>query len=274
MSRRGRTTPPITLFSFQDIVTSVVGTIILVTLMLILELLHRRLSPGVEGAAASAAALRHAVQDAEHEIQNLEVHLGRKGEWVQELAQSSPEQLSRDRVVVQRQMEGLATELNLLIRQHKRIRDEEAKLQALELERESDRRRLARLQATARTLHDQLDRIRREDYLVYNPPAGTGKRAWLVDVSAERFAISPLGHAGENLAFEERIVGRRIAAFSNWARKRNPEEEYFVLLIRPTAVTSFDVLRTNLERMGFEIGFDVVGAKQTVKAFVTQNARP
>jgi hypothetical protein len=274
MSRRSRDAPPITLFSFQDIVTSVVGTIILVTLMLILELLHRRLSPGPEGAAASVAALRHAIGDEEKDIQDLQAQLGRKGEWVQELAQSSPEQLSRDRVVVQRQMESLATELNLLTRQHKRIRDEEAKLQALELERESDRRTLARLQATARTLHDQLGRIRREDYLVYNPSAGTGKRAWLVDVSAERFAISPLGHAGENLTFEERVVARRIAAFSNWARERSPNEEYFVLLIRPTAVTSFGVLRTNLERMGFDIGFDVVGAKQTVTTFAAQNARP
>ena len=95
-----------------------------------------------------------------------------------------------------------------------------------------------------------------------------------MDVSGEHFAVSPLGHPGEKVAFEHRTVGGHIAAFSNWARERNPEGEYFVLLIRPAAVTSFGVLRTNLERMGFDIGFDVLGAKQTVTTFTTQDALP
>jgi hypothetical protein len=102
--------------------------------------------------------------------------------------------------------------------------------------------------------------------LAYNPAPGTSKKAWLVDLSAERFAALPLGHAAAKIEFAERSISSRVSAFARWAEGRNPHQEYFVLLVRPAVIQSFGQLRTALEKMGFEIGFDLLGAGQKVTA--------
>lgn len=49
MARRGSAAPPISLFSFQDIITSVAGIIIFLTLMMAVELVqHANDSPPVQ----------------------------------------------------------------------------------------------------------------------------------------------------------------------------------------------------------------------------------
>ncbi len=273
MSRRGRQSVAFSLFSFQDIITSVTAIVILLTLVLAVEFLSREPSSAARGSVESAATLRDAIEKAEEEIRRLQSRLDGGAEVVQAFAEASPERLRRDCAVTQDQIDGLRGDLEDLRIQEQAAREQEKRVLAQEFDRKNDRRRLAQLTTAARGKRKQLEKLKAENRLIYNPASATDKLAWLVDVSAEQFVVAPLGEAVKPTAFGNRSVAARVLAFSTWARQRSAEREYFVLLVRPSGIESFAVLRSALEKMGFDIGYDVIGAEQTVIDLASGAAR-
>src|SRR5262245_5426312 len=83
MSRRGRGGTPISLFSFQDIITSVTGIMILVTLILALDVIRRR-----QGAPdTQTAALTLELQQAASQAQQVQTTLAATRRQIDELRQ-------------------------------------------------------------------------------------------------------------------------------------------------------------------------------------------
>src|SRR5687767_1677296 len=85
MSRRGRGGTPISLFSFQDIITSVTGIMILITLILALEVIQntekspqnrtQELTAELQQAAQQAASVQTTVAATQAEIEKLRANL-------------------------------------------------------------------------------------------------------------------------------------------------------------------------------------------------------
>ena len=99
---------------------------------------------------------------------------------------------------------------------------------------------------------------------IYNPAPGAGKQAWLVEVAGDRIAAAPLGKVARPVMFTERTTERRVAAFSVWMQKRSAAKDYFVMLIRPDGIASFDALRDAIDTRGFDMGFDLIGKDDVV----------
>jgi hypothetical protein len=74
---------------------------------------------------------------------------------------------------------------------------------------------------------------------------------------------APLGQATPPTVFKGN-ASARLAAFRAWARTRDRRGEYFVLLVKPSGIDAFDELHEALGKLGFDLGFDIVDAAQTV----------
>ena len=93
MSRRGRSGPVISLFAFQDIITSVTAIVIVVVLFLALDLVNRKQGQASESPAVLADELVARIADVEAELIKLRQELARTDELVQQVASTSPADL-------------------------------------------------------------------------------------------------------------------------------------------------------------------------------------
>lgn len=263
MARRHRSSP-FSLFSFQDIITSVTGIIILLTLILALELVTR--DPSAPGGSSpdNSERLRQEIAKATEESARLEEVLERGAARVQELAAASPQQLARAKREFEQEVRRLEAEVEQLVQQAGASSREKEEAIAKSEDREDEHKELKRLEATLKSLAEKLKDLKRTDRLIYNLSRDTGKRAWLVDVSPDKLATAPLGEAVPPTLFEGSSASARARSFIDFTKLRDPKTEYFVFLIRPSAVDTFADIRSKLESSGFDIGFDVIGPGQTV----------
>lgn len=265
MARRRRKSSPLSLFSFQDIITSVTAVIILLTLILTLELITRKPVSAAEQLDGSVAELQSALEKAEAERDQIESRLQQVAASTIEQASSTPESLQRDLEQTQQQVVRLREELDpLRARQAAAKRLEDAAL-ARSLDRDIARKELEELKAQAEHTETERDELSKTDQLIFNRPSGTSKRPWLVDVSAKSIVILPFNPDEERVEFHDQFLSSCTDQVIAWAREKcSATGDYFVLLVRPSGIEAATKLRDSLSLRGFEIGRDAIGATQKV----------
>jgi hypothetical protein len=117
-----------------------------------------------------------------------------------------------------------------------------------------------KLKRHASELANELEKIRRQNRVVYNPAGGVAKKAWLVEITDARLVVAKVGAKDKPLTFDG---ADRLDNFMKWAGTRKQGLEYFVLLIKPSGVKSFAAVHERLKRAGFDMGFDVLTTDQT-----------
>jgi hypothetical protein len=283
MSRRRRNGSPFSLFSFQDIVTSVTAVIILMTLLLALELIHRTLE-AASRRLVSSAEIQEAIEEAQKHADELRERLRQSGDRLRQAAAFSPASLQRELRDVKSQRDTLSTELEQLRKEQTTAKKAEQDAMAQAFDREADRAELEKLRAKQKSLaqsvadqrqandekRGEIEEIKLDKTAkakgrrIYNPAPGAGKQAWLVEVAGDRMAAAPLGKVARPVLFTGRTTERRVAAFSAWMQKRSAASDYFVMLIRPDGIASFDALRVAVDSRGFDMGFDLIGKDDVV----------
>jgi hypothetical protein len=265
MPNRRRKSSPFSLFSFQDIVTSVTAVVILLTLILTLELITRQPTSAAEQLDRSVAALRAALEQADQERRSLEDRLQQQASRTLEYASTTPELIQRDLEQTNEQIRQLRQELEHLRKRQIAVKRQENAIQARSLDHNIHRKELEDLKAQAAAAESERSQIIKGNQLIFNPPLGAPKRPWLVDVSADSIVVLSFDQDGERHEFRSRLLNTCADQMIAWARRNcNAQEEYFVLLVRPSGIENADNLRDTLTRRGFDIGRDVLGATQNV----------
>jgi hypothetical protein len=263
MSRR-KTSNPISLFSFQDIITSVTGIMILVTLLIALELSQRALdSPRVQTAIVNKQ-VEETVQAAEHEIGELEAQLAARDATLQQLAGYDHHRLVAESTDAQRQVERLEAETIKLAAQAEDARKRQTQIESRGQARQDDVRLVEELKNKIAELAAKIEKLQSTNRTIYNAANGSAKTAWLVELTGQAIRTAPLGRAAQPTIFSTGSPPETLAAFLQWARSRDSAAEYFVLLIKPSGIETFDQVREELMNLGFELGFDVVDDGETV----------
>lgn len=279
--RRRSNQPTISLFSFQDIVTSVTAILILVVLILTLELITRKF----EAMAVDPAASARTVVDAVAELESL----------VAKLASAVAPDGSRRASLLPPAIPK--TELHVLRDQVERARDQVRDAQRLDtmakklasdamlmLAREqvqsetaaADEQQAASLTQETQTLvaenakeQSNLEAQQREleghplpgPELVFRRPRGTSKRSWLLEVSDRGFYVLELGTG------ETRPLGNESddkSALSGWITSLSPNSDYVLLLVRPTGIETERRARERLMSAKIPHGIDFIGEEQAV----------
>ncbi len=93
--------------------------------------------------------------------------------------------------------------------------------------------------------------------VIFNPAERSVKTPWLVEITAEGLTVAQTGVPTPPKKFASR------AEFKSWVgQQRDKDQDYFVLLVKPDGIATFDGVRMNLKQMGFDIGFDLLETDQ------------
>jgi len=280
MSRRGRIgAAAISLFSFQDIITSVTAIMILLVLILTLELVTRSQQRGVAVEDRRVAQqLREAVEALEQRATELRLEAARLSDSASRAAGFSATETKQRRDDAETAANWLRLENQSLeprLRAAKserraadatlmraassadrmpeeRVEELEAAVAALEAanRREQERQSASRPNAAATPA----------SRLVYNPDPDNAKHPVLLEVAKGRLTalegggrpITPLGSGpgGE---------------FRRWLDVLDRSSRYVVLILRPSGIEQLHDVREAIVRRGVEVGIELVGEDMRVE---------
>ena len=262
MARR-KASSPFSLFSFQDIITCVSGIIILITLVLALELIQRKLSPPVQQTRLVASQIRAAIADAETEINRLNAQLAAQTSRAQELAGFSEDTIRNDLENTRQQVKSLTADVESLKEQQMAAAKELEKIQAERFAKKADEKKLADLESATNDLSQELNQVKQENKAYYNPRTADGRKVWLAQIGKGQVIVTPAGQdaPGVVLSLSDSLFSD--SEFSDWLDERSPQSDFIFLLVQPDGADAFQEGQTLLERKGFSIGFDLLGTGQS-----------
>jgi prefoldin subunit 5 len=259
MARRIRHSQPFSLFAFQDIITSVTGIIVLITLLLTLELIQKVESSTTGPANAFPRQIRQALVETREQVVKIRENMQQEQQAIDVLAAISPGLVKRQLHELEAQIQQLDFELETLRSQLVAATQEQTDWKSRRFDRLASQQELEALDQQVDALESRLEHLRKSNRVVYNPSHTTEKRAWLVDIGPDSVLAAEAGKRSVPLRFIEGRQGRSSSDFIQWAGTRDHLSEYFILLIRPLVVARYGEIRAELEKLGFQIGFEVIG---------------
>lgn len=284
MSRRGRSKDvAISLFSFQDIITSVTAIMILLVLILTLELVTRVATKGMAAEDRRVAQeLKRSVTEMEQRLEQLRKEAAAAQAAASDAAGFSAKETAEKQARAERAAKELQEEIRRL----------EVQLRDAQSSRRSAEGRLAASQtddpeATAARAREaderaaQMEAANREEQrrqeseakrasdgtaaartLVFNAPPGTTLEPLLVEIAKDGLvAVGPDGESPRRFAWN--LLGLP-AGFGDWLKGRNKSREYVVLILRPSGVERYDSVREAVVSAGFDVGTELIGEQMSL----------
>ena len=267
MSRRRPSAPGISFFAFQDIITSVVGIFVLLTLILVLELATR---------VASAQRVQQSFEDIfSDQIASLEGEL-------QQLAERSnfldrQESLPGSKSLANREvaLEEMKTAIQMLQDQARRLEVENEKIeellgqqevayQQLQVEmqkRVPEKEELNRLLGKLKQLDSKIQELETESPLICRDSDLQGRTVVILEIGETGVQALDLA-ADRRFTFAQPGAAGKVSA---WIDGQKSRRLHFFLLVRPNSATLFDELRAALKSASRSFGYDVVDPSRMVK---------
>lgn len=254
MGRRKGNSVPFSLFAFQDIITSVTGIILLITMMMAVELVQNMQraasAPQEQKSSAVEGTLRSAIQENTEEIVRLERLL------------EETNTIRFDADALRRRLANLSAATAALEQQTTRIeltqKDiEQRKAQLAEQSKEITPESIEKHSQEQREITQQIEAMRQANRVIFNRPEGATKIPWLVELNADKILAAEMGASRPPQIFAGETE------FLAWASNQNAGAVYFVILVKPDSIETFAALRQNLQVRQFEVGYDLLRADQT-----------
>lgn len=264
MSRRRKQKVAFSLFAFQDIITSVVGIMILVTLILALEMVQQmEASPlqrtkavvgEIDSANTNVDDLKAAVERNLALIASLQDRLVQGAFRIDEVAEFDQRRTAEEIENLNALDVKLGQDLAELAKQLQRSNDQRSEIEA---ERDSlDPDDLMAKLEKLEELKEELEKLKTTKRIIFNPTEGDSKTPWLVEITAATITAAKVGVSAPPTVFSS------PSEFRAWARKRDKQSEYFVLLIKPDGIESFEEVHEALRKTGFDVGYDLLNTDQ------------
>jgi hypothetical protein len=274
--RSGRSHTAFSLFSFQDIITSVTAILILVMLLLTLEMVTRRRQ---QAATDPAETRRHL----DGIVANLEALAGLLRDDAAAATQSKIDRRPREQLEADvRRLENNLSEAQLRLAETKRIAhavaEQRRKAEAtqeelvtrrdlvatLEGQRAKDRRQADLLEEkNSRERDSRSRRPAAGRALVYNVSPDAGRRQWLVELSRDGVVAWPIDGSGREDLGATTDEGSLLV---DWIDRLDPTGDQCYLLLRPSCARLLVAqIMQRLEARGVAYGMDILGENQTVR---------
>jgi len=276
--------PAISLFSFQDIITSVTAILILMVLILTLELISRLRRGGASVAdVRSAGRLRVAANELARNIRELEQELDARSRSAEAVATFSADELGRSAEEYARQAAGLQEAIADIGRQVERAASErraaESELVEIEKQRPEVEHILDQAEDIAAATKGLIDRNteasarlsmqeartrqagRLPTTLVFNAVEGDAPKPRLVEVSGAGVRLLDGEDRGDVHPWP--LFGVH-ESFSSWLAALDRQREYVVIILRPSGMSRLDQVRAVIEGKSLGVGLELVGENMTV----------
>lgn len=261
---RRRAQPPFSLFAFQDIITSVTGVMVLMTLLMAVELLQRPFREAEAAAAPQAEDLPARLEEVAAEVEAMRTKLAAKQTELADSAGMSPAQLRQALAAVQADRASLAERLAQQRNSQAVLDAAKAKAAGAAPQRAAHQAEEGRLQRKAVELAAALEDLKRSKRLVFRADSNSDKQAWLVEVDSHGARVGPIGRSAPPATFHHQDPAAVDKAFTAWVRNQDRRTTAFVLFIKPSGVEAADLLEKSLKGAGYTIGLDLLAEDMTV----------
>ena len=272
---------PISLFSFQDIITCLTGIMIVVVLVLLLEV--------IESAATRAA--RSALNAERLEVIELEKELIAQVEAARTQLQNAQQELRDNKPLTVAALENRRRELEERLRQlrkeeeetrrHAAALDEELKklqLRSTELEQlktqlEAAKKEKQTLQARLKELLDRF-REREVEWVKGRTPLRIEfvghfeRKPLLFECTGNAILMRDPAQPGKILrefSSDAPTMQTEIDRMIEYLDTRSPEQEYPVLLVRAEAAGYLEELLSRLRENNWRVGFEPIGTREEIR---------
>jgi hypothetical protein len=259
MAKRARTgAPPFSLFAFQDIITCVMGIMLLLTLMMSLQV---NVSPGTgmdEEMQATVGKLTGETQQLLRDTAALESRIQEQLAVMKSNALLDSSILKKSRDQLSADVSAATIDLNR-VQEIADASTERLKGVGTEFQqRQGDAEEARRLQQEIQKIQKKLQQLRSGDRKIYNAHDGAAKTCWLVELSTAReITVAQLGQAGAPRAFTN--VGQLL----EWIKTVSSDDVAFMVLLKPDAAAVFDQISDTLIPLGIPFGFDLLPQNAT-----------
>ena len=253
MSRRRTGNAAFSLFAFQDIITSVTGIMILITLILAIELMNR-----VEGTPQAQTKIQHQnIQKVNEELQKLIAAARANLDAQTNDLKGLP---AYDIATLKKMLEQSRSNRQHHARETQRQQNEFDKRQKQLTRMNADpkikaaRKKLSKLEKDNLKQQRLLKELDSSDRVLFTTGV-KDKTVWVVEIVGTRIRAAKIGVRMKPLVFSDQI------AFCRWARQQNRSRTGFYMLVKPEGVQNYRDIRKNLGS-GFTIGFSLAASGQ------------
>ena len=258
MSRRRRGNHSrFSLFVFQDIITCVMGIMLLITLMLCLQISSASLSVP----SKSDETIRRMQQQAAsltQEIESLQKTVDDQITLLTAGAIDDPELLRNRALTLETENNLAKADLTAMWQQQVSARETLSDLQRTSDQENARKSELTQLQQENARIMEELKQLKSGDRVIYNAHTSAASACWLVEMSdSGTFLTGELGKKQVPLEFKSR------AALSAWIQQRHRAGAVFMLIVKPNAATVFEQLSDELRKQNITFGFDLLPQNQS-----------
>ncbi|WP_442485154.1 hypothetical protein [Aeoliella sp. SH292] len=259
MKRRSHNSSPLSLFAFQDIIMSVTGVFLLITLMMAIELASRKPQNAAEVSRQVAAELEKAIlREAErlrllqNEVTTMRDAPTASGDYTRQSVADDLEKAEEEvRLLTESNQEFRRAATELLAARDKQ--------QAVLQSRGPDRKRADELSQLCEQLEQELNLLKNSQRIFYSRIDAQGREVWLVELTSTEARVAIAGEQQRPLVFKGK---RHPDALLTWAKQMSPSRSRFVLIVHPGATADFNEIRGELRTRGFSTGYDLLPADQ------------
>jgi hypothetical protein len=256
MSRRNRQENPISLFSFQDIVTSVTGILILLAIMLAISVITQGATPAGQTETVDARELQETKAQLEEVVKSLEVRMKSNQAAVNSWLGATKEELGQQQAsyqtaarITRENIERLQAEIGLSDEEVKKLMAD-PEVQAINAEVRELREKLAKT-------NKELDELRAGERVFYNFRTGSQK-PWIVQISGGEILACRANERAKAKVF------RSAGELLTFARGLPANEQYLVLVVRPSGLAAFDQIKEQCADEEIDVGVELIGEQQVV----------
>jgi DNA repair exonuclease SbcCD ATPase subunit len=264
MKRKPHNTSPLSLFAFQDIITSVTGVFLLITLLMALELTTRR-------TVSSEPVLADAIDELHSEVAQAEARVKQLRSTVESRAGHDSQISEFTEASANSVVEATREEIRLLTEKIAQLRQQQAALEKKEVEvsavlesRSTDHDRVDNLQETRIALEHEVTELKKSQRVFYNATDEQGRQILLVELFDDEILVAEAGKQTTPRRFsatrlESGFLNRSgKPAFLDWSKQQSTSDVRFVIVIHPGTTRRFQELKQGLRDQGFSIGYDLL----------------
>lgn len=251
------------LFSFQDIITSVTGILILVTLFLVLSIAQTKNVVEAKDESETIEALKKQIEAAKLKVATENAALTKMNDELKEIVTTAEiERRDRESKSKIELLQGRLAQLNPMLKSLQEAKKEiEAKVQA-NAERKSEIEKTSKQLTQIKVALEKLS----ENKLVFlNVVREAGKVPWIIEIHEKKVLVANYETLAEVKVFEGEIASL-VKQVREWSTQRDKSTEYFVMVVHPDGIEQYSMLRRLFESEGFDVGVEILGEGSEVLA--------
>lgn len=272
MKHRRKSASPFSLFAFQDIITSVCGIIVLVTLLLTLELSMRVVSEEVKSSpeAEEYERLQTELEELKSQLQEVTVALNDEQRKLRDIPRELRETTVGELEDKSQRVQNEIDEIQKVNEENERkIKEAKEKLAEKQKADEEKAHENDDLHEQIAHLKEELSRYRRDaeknrnEHTVIYTNNDKNRKPYLVDIRESSIQVALISDSDrDKVSFQGEEY---LSDFFKWAGSKDEHKYYFVLVIRPSGILAGGLIEYILNKADrHKYGIDMISEDQKI----------